>query len=120
MNIWKSEMTSCCRMNIEALYKRLMENKEGAGVAGFLLSSGIAAAPHDETLFDSVTFYVKTVDNGSNELIGKVHYWHPTDGPSDKTAIIRTFDDIDKCMEWLTDKWQAIDESAGVMAEKCH
>ena len=74
MDIWKSEMESCCSMNIDALYKRLLENKEKAGETGFTLNSGIAAAPHDEMLFDSVTFYVKTVENGSMELIGKVHY----------------------------------------------
>ena len=119
MDIWKSEMISCCGMNIEALYERLQDNREKAADAGFVLSSGIAAAPYDETLFDSVTFYVKTVDDGSMELIGKVHYWHPTDGPSDKTAVIRIFDDIDKCLGWLTDKWPAVNESADILAEKC-
>lgn len=119
MDIWKSEMTSCCRMNIEALYKRLMENKEKTGQADFLLNSGIAAAPHDEMLFDSVTFYVKTVENGILELTAKVHYWHTTDGAWDKVAVIRTFPDVEKCLEWLN-KDEASKESVDIIAEKCH
>lgn len=118
MDIWKSEMTLCCCMNIEALYKRLLENKEKAGQAGFLLSSGIAAAPHDEMLFDSVTFYVKTVVDGKLELTAKVHYWHAKDGPWDKVAVIGTFSDVAKIMEWLN-KDEASKESADIIAEKC-
>lgn len=120
MDIWKSEMESCCSMNIEALYKRLLENKEKAGEAGFLLSSGIAAAPHDEMLFDSVTFYVKTVEDGKLELTAKVHYWHTTDGPWDKVAVIGTFPDVENCLEWLkNEEWDPSNKSADILTEKC-
>jgi len=98
----------------------LLQKIEKDSEVGFLLSSGIAAAPHDELLFDSVSFYLKTVDDGYMELIGKVHCWNPTDGHYDKSAVIRTFDGIDKCLEWLTSGWPAVDESADILADKCH
>ncbi len=120
MDRWKFEMESCCSMNIDALYKRLLENKEKAKEAGFLLSSGIAAAPHDEMLFECVTFYVKTVEDGELEVTATVHYWHATDGAWDKSAIIRRFKDIDECLEWLKNKeWVPSHESADILAEQC-
>ena len=119
MDIWKSEMESCCSMNIDSLYKRLMENKEKVGEPGFLLSSGIAAAPHDEMLFDSVTFYVKTVEDSKLELTAKVHYWHATDGAWDKVAVIDKFSDIDECLLWLNDNRNASKQSADILAKKC-
>jgi len=120
MDVWKWEMSSCCRMNIEALYKRLLENKSKAGEGEFILDSGIAAAPHDETLFDYVTFYAKSIENGCIEISGKVHYWHPTDGSWDKSAVIRIFKNIDKCLEWLLDYRLACEESTEKISEKCH
>lgn len=120
MDIWKSEMESCCSMNINALYKRLLEKKDEAGEVGFTLNSGIAAAPHDEMLFDSVTFHVKTIEDGKLEMTAKVHYWHTTDGALDKSAIIRSFKDVDECLEWLKNKeWASSHESADILAEKC-
>ena len=112
-------MESCCSMNIDALYKRLQENKEKAGAAGFLLSSGIAAAPHDEMLFDSVSFFVKTVEDGMIELTAKVHYWHTKDGAWDKSVKIRRFKDVDECLEWLkNEEWASSYESADILAEQ--
>ena len=107
-------------MNIDALYKRLLQNREKAGEVGFILNSGIAAAPHDEMLFDSVTFNVRTVENGKLELTAKVHYWHTTDGAWDKIAVIRRFIDVHDCLEWLKNKeWASSHESADILAKQC-
>ena len=50
---------------------------------------------------------------------GVVFYWNPVDGDTQKSAVIRSFKDIDECLNWISSESSARDECAEVLNEHC-
>ena len=119
MNVWKWEMDMCCSMHINSLYKQLKELKEKGITTCIAVHPKYPAAPHDETLFDCVMLYAKSIDNGKMEISGTVFYWSPSKGNWQKSTVIRTFADIDECIAWLANENAASNECAEILYERC-
>ena len=119
-NVWKWEMESCCCMNLEDLYKQLSELYEKGKTIDISISPDFKAAPHDETLFDGVVLLVKSTDEGKIEVNGVVYYWHATDGGWHENTVIRTFEKIEDCLQWLkNDDYAASKECSDILYERC-
>lgn len=117
--IKKWEMEMCCDSHVESLLKMLQTCKDRGHIKGFYLTPNYAAAPQDETLFDSVRLYAKSVDEGNMiELSGEVTYWNPFSGFVGKTAVIHTFHSIDECVDWLKDH-NVSKECAEILFSSC-
>lgn len=99
MGSWLWEMDMCCNIQLEELLIKLKESPDLS--AGTSLCSGIASAPHNELLFDSMWLWLYSTPDGKLVLSGTVHYWHPDKSPWDKTSAIRIFDSRKKIMEWV-------------------
>lgn len=99
MDVWLWEMDMCCSMQLEELAKKLIESPDLP--AGTSLRSGIASAPHDESLFDSMWLWLDSAPDGKLVLSGTVHSWLPEKGPWDKTGVIRSFDGQEDFLEWI-------------------
>lgn len=69
-DVWKWELRMCCSMHVESLYKQLLQCLQQGTTTGINLSPDYAAAPHDETLFDSVMLSLKSTEEGALELHG--------------------------------------------------
>lgn len=119
MNVWKWEMDMCCSMHIETLYKQLNEIKENGVSADIAVHPDYSAAPHDETLFDCIMLYAKSIDDTKMEITGTVFYWSPYRGHWEKSTVIRTFANLDECLAWLSNKNAASDECAEILYERC-
>lgn len=120
MNVWKWEMDMCCSMHIESLYKLLKEYKEKGVLTGIAVSPKFPAAPHDETLFDCVMLYAKSVDDSEKiEISGTVFYWSPLKGDWQKSTVIRTFAGLEECIAWLGNENAASTECAEILYERC-
>lgn len=120
MNVWKWEMDMCCSMHIESLYKQLLLCKEQGMSTGISVQPRYPAAPHDETLFDCVMLYAKSVgETGAMEISGTVFYWSPSKGDWQKSTVIRTFDNLDDCIAWLKNENAASEECAEIFYERC-
>ena len=120
MDVWKYEMESCCSMILQELYEKLKELCDNGNTAAFSISPQYMAAPRNEMLFDGVDIYVRSKDDGKIEVEGIVHYWHPDEGGSRKRTVIRTFDNIQDCLQWLkNEQYAASKECADILAERC-
>ena len=119
MSVKKWEMNMCCSMQIESLHKQLLECRHEGRKKDISLCPDIMAAPHDETLFDGLMLYIRSIDNGKIQVSGTVFYWSPPKGYWDKSAVICTFDNIDVCIDWLSKKSTASEEGTEVLYEKC-
>lgn len=117
--LWQWELVGCCEMQVAALRKKL---RQVAAVDEWLmdlkmfegtLRPSIAAAPRDETLFDSVCLMAQFIMGKGVMLRGFIHYWSPSESYS-QGGDIRLFRNIDECIAWLEDE----KEAAKVCAEK--
>lgn len=117
-DVWKFEMRLCCSMNIEDLYKQLLEISDTPSVTDFSITPKFMAAPQNEMLFEGVDLYIKTND-GKIDVTGTVHYWHSTDGSHSKTTTIHSFDTIEDCLEWLKNESASCEECASILYERC-
>lgn len=120
MDVWKYEMESCCSMILQELYEKLKELCDNGNTAVFAISPQYMAAPRNEMLFEGVDFCIKSTVDGKINAEGIVHYWHATDGGWCKSTVIRSFDKIEDCLQWLkNDGYAASKESADILAERC-
>lgn len=101
-NVWKWEMQLCCSMQLEALYKKLTASPDIMS-ENESIWSGICSAPRNELLFDAVNFFLRKADGNRLEIYGIVHYLHPVKGPWNSSAVLRVFDTLQECLEWLKD-----------------
>lgn len=119
MDTWKWEMEMCCSMHIQSLYEKLLQCQQQGITTGINVAPDYGAAPYDETLFDTLRLSVKTTEEGLLALRGAVSYWSPRSGFSGKSSTIRTFDNLESCLEWMENKSAASDECAEIMSERC-
>lgn len=119
MDVWKWEMKMCCGMQIESLQTQLLECKQKGQTTDIAVRPKYPAAPHDEMLFDSVTLFARSKDDGKIEVSGTVNYWSSSKGYWHESAVIRTFDGIDACIDWLNNASAASEECAEILDEKC-
>lgn len=119
MSVWKWEMGMCCRMHIESLYKLLSELKDRDVSSGIVVHPDYYATPFNDTLFDSIMLYAKSIDNGKIEISGTVFYWTPGTEGWKKSTVIRTFPNLDESLAWLSNKDAARDECTELFYERC-
>lgn len=101
MGVYDFEMEMCCSMQVSSLIHELEQCKQRGDVKGRVVHPLYPAAPSRDTLFDSMNLYARLDDEGKVELSGAVYYWNHIDGDTQQTTIIKTFSDIDTCLEWL-------------------
>jgi hypothetical protein len=107
-------------MILKELYEKLKELCDNGNTDAFSISPQYMAAPRNEMLFDGVDIYVRSKDDGKIEVEGVVHYWHPDEGGSRKRTVIRTFGNIQDCLQWLkNEQYAASNECADILAERC-
>lgn len=119
MNVWKWEMKMCCSMQIESLHKQLLECKHEGRTEEIALRPNVTAAPHDETLFDGLMLDVRSKDNNKLQVSGTVFYWSLSKGYWQESTVICIFENIDTCIDWLSNKSAAGEECSEVLYEKC-
>lgn len=120
MNVWKWEMEMCCSLHVNSLLKLLQACKEEGKTTGINVCPNYGAAPHDESLFDSVTLSAKSVgEDVKIEITGTVTYWNPYDSFRSKSTVIRSFNSLDECMAWLMNENTASKECAELLEEHC-
>ena len=120
MNVWKWEMDMCCSMQIESLRKQLQECKNKGITTEIALSPEYPAAPRNESLFDCVMLYAKSLKDCKLEVSGTVFYWSPGRGNWQKSSVIRIFDNLDECINWLSNEDKASEECTEFLYEKCY
>ena len=108
----------CCGMELDALRKELEAFRGKRLAPGTKIDPGMTACPHDEMLFEAVRFWINILENGHLEVMGRVFYWHATDGGWHKTATLKTFDTLDDCLRWLEDKDRAGREECALILKK--
>ena len=118
-DVWKWELKMCCSLHVESLYKLLLQCQQQEITTGINLSPDYAAAPHDETLFDSVRLSLKSTEEGTLGLHGTVSYWSPGRGFWGYSTDIRTFETVNSCIEWLSDTHAASKKCAEVLSARC-
>jgi hypothetical protein len=101
MSVYDFEMEMCSDMQVDSLIHELELCKEVGETTGRVVTSRYPSAPRNDSLFDSMRLYAKLDDDGKVELSGAVFYRNHGDGDSKTTRIIKTFPDIDACLEWL-------------------
>ena len=107
-DVWLWEMQMCCSMHLKALREKLLEYGGAPLPDDTTIGPLLTAAPHDDTLFDSVTLYIKA---GLNlHVFGDVSYWTPDRGHWNKACVIRSFGTTSECLEWLKDEHLAASE----------
>lgn len=114
-SVRRYEMETCCRMQIESLLELLYECRRSNNGSAISVTPRYLAAPHDDSLFDSLRLYIKTIDGGKLELSGTVYYWNPVDGSREEKAVIRIFDSLDSCIAWLESGTDAIEKCADAL-----
>ena len=117
-NLWLFNMEMCCRMQISSLRVKLEECKM-IGRTNCVVSPNYPAASNEDYLFDCMNLYAKLKEDGQVEVEGVVFYWNPVDGDTQKSAVIRTFKDIDECLSWMSNEYAARDECVEILNEKC-
>ncbi len=88
-------------MELEALRDKVAAYNGHTLAPGLKIDSGMTACPHDEMLFEAVRFWIEVGNNRSLNLIGRVFYWHATDGGWHKTTTLKTFGSVAECAGWL-------------------
>ena len=120
MDVWKWEMESCCSMILRELYEKMKELFDNGDTTVISISPQFLAAPRNETLFDGVSLYVKSQDDGKIKVEGVVYYWHATEGRSHKSTEIRDFENIEDCLQWLkNEQYAGSNECADIFNERC-
>ena len=103
-DVWLWEMEMCCDMQLEALRNKVGEYRGKQLAPGTIIDSSMRACPIDETLFEGLDFHIQVLENGSLEVVGRVLYWHPTDGGWDKIVSLKIFATWEACIQWLQDE----------------
>lgn len=117
MDVWKWEMEMCCSMQLSALAENLSKSGERRLTPGTTVGSGVTSAPRDEMLFDAVRIHARVSDEERIDVIGTVFYWRIDKGDWSRTARLRTFDNLNQCLDWLKDeKGSASKECAEIFA----
>lgn len=103
------EMESCCRMQIKPLLELLEGCRQNNITTGISVKPKFMAAPENDSLFDSLQLFAKSTENDAIEISGTVYYGYPDN--TEKSAVIRTFNSLDDCIAWLSDK-NSVEECA--------
>ncbi len=119
MSVYDFEMEMCCDMQVDSLIRELELCKQAGNTKGRIVHPRYPAAPSRDTLFDSMNLYARFDDDGKVVIEGVVYYWNPVDGDTQKSAVIRTFKDIDGCLSWISCESSASDECVKVLNENC-
>lgn len=117
-SLWLFNMEMCCRMQISSLRAKLEECKSIGRTDG-VVSPNYPAASNEDYLFDCMNLYARLKEDGQVVVEGVVFYWNPVDGDTQKSAVIRTFNNLDECLSWMADEYAARDECVEVLDINC-
>ena len=102
-NLWLFNMDMCCSMQISSLRTKLEECKRD-GRTNCVVSPNYPAASNEDYLFDCMNLYASLKEDGQ---------------VTQKSAVIRSFKDIDECLNWINSESSARDECVEVLNEHC-
>jgi len=117
-SLWLFNMEMCCNMQISSLRVKLEECKS-MGRTNCVVSPNHPAASNEDYLFDCMKLYARLKEDGQVVVEGVVFYWDPVDGDTQKSAVIRTFKDLDDCLTWISNESAAKEECVEVLNENC-
>lgn len=117
--LWEFNMERCCDMQLDTLTARLGYCKKTGIVGERVIKPDYPAAPNEEDLFDCMNLCATIRQDGTVELEGTVSYWYPNMGNKRMSALIRTFKDVDECLDWLSVPSRACRECVKVLSENC-
>ena len=117
-SLWLFNMKMCCNMQISSLRAKLEECKRYSRT-NCVASPNNPAASNEDYLFDCMNLYARLKEDGTVTVEGVVFYWNPVDGDTQKSAVIRTFNDLDECLSWIGNESSAKEECVNVLDEHC-
>ena len=85
----------------------------------WLFNMEMCCRSNEDYLFDCMNLYARLKEDGKVVVEGVVFYWNPVDGDTQKSAVIRSFKDIDECLNWINSESSARDECVEVLNEHC-
>ena len=112
-------MRMCCGMQISSLIAKLEDCKRIGRTTSCVVSPNYPAASNEDYLFDCMNLYARLKEDGKVVVEGVVFYWNPVDGDTQKSAVIRSFKNIDECLNWINSESSARDECVEVLNEHC-
>ena len=118
-HLWLFNMRMCCGMQISSLIIKLEDCKRMGRTTSCVVSPNYPAASNEDYLFDCMNLYARLKEDGKVVVEGVVFYWNPVDGDTQKSAVIRSFKDIDECLNWINSESSARDECVEVLNEHC-
>ena len=113
-DLWRFNMDMCCSMQISTLRTRLEECKRD-GRINCVVGPRFPAASNEDYLFDCMNLYARLKEDGQVVVEGVVFY----DDDTHKSAVIRSFKDLDDCLAWIGNEYAAGDECVKVLNENC-
>jgi len=99
MSAYEMELRWAISSQIDSLRNVLLEYQVPDKVEACMLRSGISSAPHNESLFDSVTLCVKIEADGSAHLRGTLT---DSDGETNYGYYIKSFPSFKELLHWYT------------------
>lgn len=99
MNAYQMELKWAISSQIDFLSNVLLEYQVPDKVEACMLQSDISSAPHNESLFDSVTLCVKIEADGSAHLRGTLT---ASDGETNYGYYIKSFPSFSDLLLWYT------------------
>lgn len=99
MSAYDMEIEWAVDKQIGSLRRVLRENDEPVSRPG-IVRSGIASAPCDDSLFDSLTMFIKIDEDGTSHLQAVMTTFHL---PEDESHLyeIKTLPTFDELKEWV-------------------
>lgn len=117
--LWEFNMNRCCDMQLDTLTARLEYCKEMGIEKNHTVSPDYPAAPNEDHLFDCMNLYATMQEDGTVEVEGSVTYWYSRENITRKTTLIRTFKNLDECLEWLSNHYCACRDCVQALDENC-
>ena len=117
MDVRKYEIRSCCLIQIKSI-KALLQTYRDKQIVPYKIQTNYAAAPRDETIFDSLNLYVEIKDESVIVLTGVIKYWTPNEW-SDKSCVLCTFQSLDSCITWFRNESEAANICAEILDRNC-
>ena len=117
--LWLFNMDMCCSTQISSLLQELQDCKAMGIAANYVARPTYPAAPNEDYLFDCMNLCARMEADGTVTVEGLVDYWHPQSGHSRKVATIRTFHNLDECLEWMSMETLACRDCVEALDENC-
>ena len=98
-SVYEMELGWAVNTQIDILGKVLKEYPDYPEVRPVLIRTSISSAPHNESLFDSLTLFVKVDEDGTSHLRGIIREFHLPNDLEYKYEV-KSFASLKELKEW--------------------